>query len=49
VKEFLHEKAVAFIEKAIAADEAVLDALMAMGFSVTPVVVIDNETVVGFN
>ncbi len=33
--------------KDIVADDAALNALMAMGFSVTPGVVIDNEMVVG--
>jgi len=49
VKEFLHQKGVQFTEKDISADSQVLDELMAMGYSATPVTVIDGEAVVGFN
>jgi len=49
VKEFLHQKGVQFTEKDISADEQALDELMAMGYSATPVTVIDGEAVVGFN
>jgi len=49
VKEFLHQRNVEFTEKDISADERTLDELMAMGYSVTPVTVIDGEAVVGFN
>jgi glutaredoxin 3 len=49
VKEFLHQKGVRFVEKDVSADEQALDELMKMGFSATPVTVIDGEAVVGFN
>jgi glutaredoxin len=49
VKEFLHQKGVEFTEKDVSADERALEELMAMGFSATPVTVIDGEAVVGFN
>lgn len=49
MKEFLHQKSVTFTEKDVSADEQALDELMKMGFSATPVTVIDGEAVVGFN
>ncbi len=49
MKEFLHQKGIAYTEKDVSADEQALDALMKMGFSATPVTVIDGEAVVGFN
>jgi len=49
VKEFLHQKGVEFTEKDVSADERALEELMAMGYSATPVTVIDGEAVVGFN
>jgi glutaredoxin len=49
VKEFLHQKGVPFTEKDVSADEQVLNELMAMGYSATPVTLIDGEAVVGFN
>lgn len=49
MKEFLHQKGVSFIEKDISADEQALDELMGMGYSATPVTIIDGEAVVGFN
>jgi len=49
VKEFLHQKGVEFSEKDVSADERALEELMAMGYSATPVTVIDGEAVVGFN
>ena len=49
MKEFLHQKGVEFIEKDVSADERALEELMAMGYSATPVTVIDGEAVVGFN
>lgn len=49
MKEFLHQKGVPFTEKDISADEQAMDELMTMGFSATPVTVIDGEAVVGFN
>lgn len=49
MKEFLHQKGVEFTEKDVSADERALEELMAMGYSATPVTVIDGEAVVGFN
>jgi glutaredoxin-like protein NrdH len=49
VKEFLRQKGVAFTEKDVSADEQALEELVALGFSATPVTVIDGEAVVGFN
>jgi glutaredoxin-like protein NrdH len=49
VKEFLHERGVAFVEKDVSADEQALEELMGMGYSATPVTVIEGEAVVGFN
>lgn len=49
MKEFLHEHHVPFEEKDVSADDAALEELTALGFSATPVTVIDGEAVVGFN
>jgi len=49
VKEFLHEKAIAFVERDVAADERALDELQRLGWLTTPVTVIDGEAVVGFD
>jgi len=49
VKEFLHQKGIAFTEKDVSADDHALDEVMAMGFAATPVTIIDGEPVVGFN
>jgi len=49
VKEFLHQKGVAFTEKDVSADNTALNELVGMGFAATPVTVVDGEPVVGFN
>ncbi len=49
MKEFLHERGVAYTEKDVSADEQALEELLQMGYSATPVTVIDGEAVVGFN
>lgn len=49
MKEFLHQKGIAYTEKDVSKDEQALDELMNMGYSATPVTVIDGEAVVGFN
>jgi glutaredoxin len=49
VKEFLHQKGVAFTERDVSQDEAAFEDVMRMGFAATPVTVIDGEAVVGFN
>lgn len=49
MKEFLRQKGVTYTEKDISADEAAFDELTGLGFSATPVTLIDGEAVVGFN
>ncbi len=49
MKEFLRQKGVAFTDKDISADDRAMDELTALGFSATPVTIIDGEAVVGFN
>lgn len=49
MKEFLHQKGITFTEKDISADPKAFDELVALGFSATPVTVIDGEAVIGFN
>lgn len=49
MKEFLRQEGVAFETKDIAADPRAFDELTTMGFSATPVTVVDGEAVVGFN
>jgi len=49
VKEFLHQKGVAYTEKDISKDEKAFNELVDNGFSATPVTIIDGEAVVGFN
>jgi glutaredoxin len=49
VKEFLSQNTVDFTDRNIAADEAALNELEKLGYMTTPVTVIDDEVVVGFN
>lgn len=49
MKEFLHKKGITYTEKDISADEQAFEELVAMGYSATPVTLIDGEAVVGFN
>ncbi|HET6780541.1 MAG TPA: glutaredoxin family protein [bacterium] len=49
MKEFLHQKGIAYTERDISADEKAFDELVNKGFSATPVTIIDGEAVVGFN
>lgn len=49
MKEFLHQRGVAFVEKDVGKDEAALNQLLEKGFAATPVTIIDGEAVVGFN
>jgi glutaredoxin len=49
VKEFLRLKGIVFAEKDVSANEQALEELMNMGYSATPVTIIDGEAVVGFN
>lgn len=48
-KEFLSQKAVAFIDKNIQEDHTALEELLKLGYRATPVTVIDGEVVVGFD
>ena len=49
MKEFLHQRGIAFTEKDISMDEQAFSELEEKGFFATPVTVIDGEAVVGFN
>lgn len=49
VKEFLSQKKVAFTDRNIATDEAALAELEKLGYMTTPVTLIDDEAVVGFD
>jgi glutaredoxin 3 len=49
VKEFLSQNRVAFIDRNIAADEAALAELEKLGYMTTPVTLVDQEAVVGFD
>ncbi len=49
MKEFLHQKGIAFTEKDVAQDDEAFEEVMRMGFAATPVTLIDSEAVVGFN
>ncbi|MGH2426518.1 MAG: glutaredoxin family protein [bacterium] len=49
MKEFLHQKGIPYTEKDISKDEKAFDELVNMGYSATPVTIIDGEAVVGFN
>ena len=47
-KSWLQTKNIAFIEKHIE-DEGVAEELMELGYMVTPVIMINGQTVVGYN
>ena len=49
MKEFLHQKGIAFTEKDVAQDDEAFEDVMRLGFAATPVTLIDGESVVGFN
>lgn len=49
MKEFLHQKGIAFTEKDVTQDDEAFEDVMRMGFAATPVTLIDGEAVVGFN
>ena len=49
MKEFLHQRGIAFTEKDVSIDDQALSELEERGFLATPVTVIDGEAVVGFN
>ena len=49
MKEFLHQRGIAFTEKDVSIDEQAFSELEDKGFFATPVTLIDGEAVVGFN
>lgn len=49
VKEFLSQNKIEYTERNIVADETTLVELEKLGFMTTPVTVIDDEVVVGFD
>jgi glutaredoxin 3 len=49
VKEFLSQNKINFIERNVVADENALEELQKLGYMTTPVTVIDDEVVVGFD
>ena len=49
VKEFLSHNQISFIERNVVTDEIALDELQKLGYMTTPVTVIDDEVVVGFD
>ena len=49
VKEFLSQNNVAFRDRNIAADEAALNELEKLGYMTTPVTLIDDDVVIGFD
>ncbi len=49
VKEFLSQNGVGFTERNVAADEAALAELEKLGYMTTPVTLVDDEAVVGFD
>jgi glutaredoxin len=49
VKEFLSQNKIEFVDRNIAADEAVLNELERLGYMTSPATVIDGEVVIGFD
>jgi glutaredoxin len=49
VKEFLSQNKMEYVDRNIAADEAALAELEKLGYTTTPVIVVDGEVVVGFD
>ena len=49
VKEFLSQNGITFTERNIAADQAALAELEKLGYMTTPVTLVDDEAVVGFD
>ncbi len=49
MKEFLHQRGVAFSERDVTQDDDALEEVMRLGVAATPVTVIDGVPVVGFN
>lgn len=49
VKEFLSQNKINFIERNVVTDAIALEELQKLGYMTTPVTVIDDEVVVGFD
>lgn len=49
MKEFLSQKGVTFVERNVAQNEAALSELEQLGVMTTPVTLIDDEMVIGFD
>lgn len=49
MKEFLSQKGVTFVERDVAQDETALSELEQLGVLTTPVTLIDDEIVIGFD
>lgn len=49
VKEFLSQREIEYIERDVSASEEALSELSALGFMTTPVTVLGDEVVVGFD
>ena len=49
MKEFLSHKGVSYLERDVATDQQAMVELAKLGYMTTPVTLIDDEVVVGFN
>ncbi len=47
--EYLSHKGVTFVERDVRADRAALKELLELGYSSTPIVVVDGQAIVGFD
>jgi len=48
-KEFLSRKNITYTERNVAEDESALEELKQLGYMTTPVIVVNGNTIVGFN
>lgn len=48
-KEYLSRRGIPFVEKNVVADKTALDELTKLGYMTTPVIVVDDQVVVGFD
>ncbi|MDD5543477.1 MAG: glutaredoxin family protein [Acidobacteriia bacterium] len=49
MKEFLSQKKIDFTDRNIAADETALKEIEKLGYMTTPVILVDDQVVVGFD
>jgi glutaredoxin 3 len=49
VKEFLSQKKIDFIERNVATDEAALSELQKLRYMTTPITLVDDEIIIGFD